>query len=158
MNKYNQCFCFCFCIAEAVILSTNYINGEESPYVWGCILYTCITHFITFLFSPCISIEDENHGTQKITGSLISLGLIANIWNMYCFYSITGNKLDMYKSDHPNLWNMLLAEVIIIYIGLAIIFIGIAYFCLGSIYIYVIEMIKKSNTNKLEAIKEPMPV
>lgn len=118
-------------LANVIVASQNTeASGECGSGVWEVVLALGINDLILCLVRICAPPFRGN-----FYSGIISLGLA--IWALAAFYDMSDDCEAFYKDEHRNLYNMLLADVIIIIVG----------FCLVVLVSYC-QSLDRANLNR----------
>jgi len=126
-------------IAEAVILhDNNDAKNACGPQIWTCILVHCILRFVSIGMSVVVyrqKAREDEPVTLTVQAQFNWVALIG-IWAAYVFHSTDGDCKSLFQDQYPNLWNVVAAETITLYILLGV---SVLFFCCGRTRIIVMN-------------------
>lgn len=133
-----------FGIASTAIAGENSDAKDEcGPAVWYALLFVGITHLMSFLnFAISVCLQTSK---SKLTDALI---VATSIWCCVAYFGVSDDCADFYDDKFPDLREMLLANVVLFFVGIGI---SVFFICAG-VFVQVASESKPAASGVVTAV------
>ncbi len=130
-----------FGIANAVISAENKgAKGECDDAIWNYVMVFAILYFFSFangiyMFVKTIISDGDMKGVNWFGYATI----IVSIWACEVYFWADDECAEFYKNNFPNLWNMLFADVVFLFVNIAMIVIIAIIACFVGCFMFAVN-------------------